>query len=145
MARLRRDVVAPADMFEMEAALAAAGLPAGDLREPGRLFLRFEDDGLAGFGGIEGDGPDRLLRSLVVVVDRRGAGLGSSILAEVEHRVATLGTVRLHLLTTTAAPFFRRHGYRPADRASAPPAISGTAEFSSLCPASAAYLVKSVA
>ena len=47
----------------------------------------------------------------------------------------------LHLPTTTAAPFFRALGYADADRAEAPSAATSR-EFTSLCPASATYLVK---
>ncbi len=46
------------------------------------------------------------------------------------------------MLTTTAAPFFRAYGYADADRATAPPSIAGSREFTALCPASAVYLVK---
>jgi hypothetical protein len=35
-------------------------------------------------------------------------------------------------------------GYVAADRPSAPSTIAGSREFSSLCPASAAYLVKAL-
>ena len=46
------------------------------------------------------------------------------------------------LLTTAAEPFFTRHGYRAANRQTAPEAIRRTREFAGLCPASAAYLTK---
>src|SRR3546814_2627380 len=47
--------------------LAAAGLPIADLDQPGRSFFRFDADATVGFGGLEGEGADRLLRSLVVL------------------------------------------------------------------------------
>ena len=49
---------------------------------------------------------------------------------------------RLHLLTNTAASFFRAHSYDAAPRASAPVAIAASQEFAALCPASADYLVR---
>jgi amino-acid N-acetyltransferase len=123
--------------------LAAAGLPFEDVFEQDRTFFRVEDDaGLIGFGGWEGVGSDRLLRSLVVAPPRRGKGLGRTAVALIEAEARSAGTERLHLLTTTAAPFFRALGYRDAERAGAPGTIRGSREFSSLCPASAAYLVK---
>lgn len=126
--------------------LGAAGLPISDLTEPGRQFYRFDDDaGLVGYGGIEGLGADRLLRSLVVTPVRRGSGMGAAMLAAIELGAADSGAVRLYLLTTTAEPFFRRHGYGLADRAHAPDAISRSTEFRSLCPASAAFLSKRIA
>lgn len=130
---------------QLAAALAVAGLPISDLAEAGRTFLRFDDDdGLAGFGGIEGDGVDRLLRSLVVVPARRGAGVGRAMLAEIERTASRTGTARLHLLTTTAAGFFAAAGYDVAERGVAPPTIAASREFTSLCPSSAVYFIKTL-
>ena len=126
--------------------LSAEHLPIEDLDQPGRRFYRFADaQGLAGFGGLEGTGPDRLIRSVVTMPARRGQGLGRDLLATLEVRARQDGAERLHLLTTTAAAFFVRAGYQPADRAAAPPAIAASREFASLCPASAAYLTRTVA
>lgn len=134
-----------ANLGELRDALAGAGLPISDLAEPGRTFFRFDNDaGLVGFGGLEGNGADRLLRSLLVVADRRGAGLGRAMLAALEARARTGGVARLHLLTNTAAPFFSANGYAAADRAAAPTSIASSREFTALCPASAAYLVKAL-
>lgn len=143
MTALRVAALDPANLGELRDALTASGLPVADLAEPGRAFFRFDDDaGLAGYGGVEGQGADRLLRSLLVVADRRGAGLGCAMLAALEARARALGVARLHLLTNTAAPFFVANGYAPADRATAPAPIANSREFTALCPASAAYLVK---
>jgi amino-acid N-acetyltransferase len=133
-------------LSDLAAELAKAGLPTSDLAEPDRRFFRFEDAaGIIGYGGIEGDGPDRLLRSLVVKPERRGAGLGAAILGAIEQTAIDEGVAALYLLTTTAELFFRRHGYEAAERASAPDAIAGLAEFRMLCPASAALLFKRIA
>ncbi len=132
------------DMKELAGALAAADLPTDDIEEEGRLFWRFVNDTTVGFGGIEGTGPDRLLRSLVVV-DGRGRGRGSAMLALLEDAARGAGAERLHLLTTSAGPFFRARGYSPASRSQAPAEIAGSREFRSLCPASAEYLVKALA
>ena len=133
------------ELAELAGALSAAKLPITDLGEPGRAFFRFADDAsVAGFAGMEGDGADRLLRSLVVAPDRRGAGLGRSVLALLENVARVMAVKRLHLLTNTAAPFFRACGYADADRAKAPAPIASSREFTALCPASAAYLVKAL-
>lgn len=127
-------------------ALEEARLPTDDLRNPGRKFFELSDDeGPIGFIGIEGDGRDRLLRSLVVLSSRQRLGHGSLLVAHAEAVAHRDGVERLHLLTTTAADFFRARGYRDADRAATPQAIRSTAQFSSLCPGSAAYLVKEIA
>ncbi|MFD2427078.1 arsenic resistance N-acetyltransferase ArsN2 [Sphingobium scionense] len=133
-------------LSDLTAELAAAGLPTSDLAEPDRRFFRFEDvAGIIGYGGIEGDGPDRLLRSLVVKPERRGAGLGAAILGAIEQAATDNGVAALYLLTTTAEPFFRRHGYKTAERANAPAAIARSTEFRTLCLASAALLSKRIA
>lgn len=130
-------------MREFHDALAASDLPVADLAGPGRVFFRFWDDaGVIGFAGLEGEGADRLLRSLLVVADRRGDGLGRSIRALLENVARVMDVQRLHLLTDTAAPFFGAHGYDAAPGASAPVAIAASQEFAALCPASADYLVK---
>lgn len=133
-------------LSDLAAELADAGLPTSDLAEADRRFFRFEDAaGIIGYGGIEGDGPDRLLRSLVVKPERRGAGLGAAILGAIEQAATDEGVAALYLLTSTAEPFFRRHGYEAAERAAAPDAIAGSSEFRMLCPASAALLFKRIA
>ena len=121
------------------AALRTEGLP-----DPGagRYFRADDDSALAGYVGLEGQGRDLLLRSLVVSAHRKAQGLGSRILTAAEAVASDMGGERLHLLTTTAEPFFARNGYRAANRQTAPEAIRRTREFAGLCPSSAAYLTK---
>lgn len=124
-------------------ALDAVLLPTDDLTEPDRAFFALSDrDGPIGHVGLEGTGVDLLLRSLVVLPDRKRQGHGSLLVIHAEAAARQAGAERLHLLTTTASGFFRARGYIPTERANAPAAIAGTAQFASLCPASAAYLVK---
>jgi amino-acid N-acetyltransferase len=137
-------VAASEDMLAQ--ALSAARLPTDDLGDPGRTFFALTDDvGPIGFIGLEGTGADRLLRSLVVLPARKRLGYGGLLVAHVEAYARQDGVERLHLLTQTVPDFFRSRGYRPAERASAPASIGSTAQFASLCPASAAYLVKDIA
>lgn len=137
-----------ASLDELRSELATAGLPVADLAESGRTFFRFEDDGdiagYAGVGGVGGNGADRLLRSLVVPEYRRATGTGMAIVDAIELHAREGGVARLHLLTMSAEKFFQARGYTPADRATAPPAIATSREFTSLCPASAAYLCKTL-
>ncbi len=121
------------------AALRAEGLPAPDA---GRYFSADHYGAVVGYVGLEGEGRDLLLRSLVVLADQKARGLGGRVLAAAETAAGDLGAARLHLLTTTAEPFFTRNGYRAADRQAAPETIRLTREFAGLCPASAAYLTK---
>ncbi|WP_018926364.1 arsenic resistance N-acetyltransferase ArsN2 [Pseudomonas umsongensis] len=128
---------------ELSIFLSEARLPTEDLTLPDRVLYRFEQDAeLLGFGGIEGAGPDRLLRSLIVLDRLRGRGNGRRLLAMLEQLALTDGVQRLHLLTNTASVFFDANGYRTVPRIEAPETISRSAEFTSLCPASAVYMVK---
>ncbi|EQB01169.1 GNAT family N-acetyltransferase [Sphingobium indicum] len=123
-------------------ALGAAQLPTDDLGGPDQMFFSLSDDeGLIGFIGLEGDGADRLLRSLVVLPTRRGRGYGRMLVERLEG-VADGAVERLHLLTNGTGEFFRRLGYADADRGAAPAFIAATAQFTSLCGPRATYLVK---
>ena len=144
MMELTATSLGPDEIAGLARFLDAASLPSADLADPGRLFFRIEADSLVGYGGLEGEGPDRLLRSIVILADRRGHGLGRALVAILERQARNLGVERLHLLTKTAAPFFRAIGYADADRGAAPPAVAASREFAALCPASAAYLVKAL-
>ncbi|SPU55254.1 N-acetylglutamate synthase [Brevundimonas vesicularis] len=108
-----------ADDAGLIATLRGEGLP-----EPGagRYFTAREYGALAGYVGLEG-GRDLMLRSLVVLADLKAQGLGSRSLTAAEAVARDLGGERLHLLTTTAEPFFAGRGFVAADRASVPPAI----------------------
>ena len=130
----------------LKLALEAAHLPTDDLAEPDRVFFQLADEaGPIGFIGLEGEGPDRLLRSLVVLPGRKRKGYGGLLVAHAEIHARQHEVARLHLLTTSVADFFGNRGYYPADRAAAPSVIAQSAQFRDLCPASAAYLVKELA
>lgn len=132
----------PDDFEAVRALLAAAALPAEDLT-PAHLahFLVIRnDDALVGAVGVEVLGPHGLLRSLVVDPAYRGLGHGVALVRAVEAHARSAGVGTLYLLTTTAEAFFRRLGYETADRAAAPEAVRGTAEFGLLCPDTAACM-----
>jgi arsenate reductase len=128
----------------LAAALRKANLPADDVTAPATLFWRFstDDDVPAGFGGLEVYGADALMRSIVTLPPLRGRGIGTAIIAalEVEARLAKCRSV--YVLTTTAQRLFENLGYEKLDRSQAPAAIRETKQFSSLCPDSAALLLK---
>lgn len=123
-------------------ALSAAQLPTDDLGGLDQMFFSLSDEeGLIGFIGLEGNGADRLLRSLVVQPTRRGRGYGRMLVERLEG-VIDGAVERLHLLTNGSAEFFRGLGYVDADRDAAPAFIIATAQFTSLCGPRATYLVK---
>lgn len=135
-----------ADFRQVRALLAGEGLPIEDLDSaPGLRFWVAEDRGeLTGAIGLERSGPVGLLRSLVVAPDYRKRGLARLLVATVEREAAANGIELLVLLTQTAEPFFNALGYHIVDRAYVPDEIKESAEFRSLCPASAVCMTKAV-
>jgi amino-acid N-acetyltransferase len=143
---LMAQVLGASGLDEMAAMLAQDHLPFADLALPGRRFYRFTNTlgETVGFGGIEGQGPDRLIRSIVVCQDLRGKRHGKAVAQTLERQAGADGAERLHLLTTAAALFFEQLGYEKRDRAEAPAEIAATEQFRTLCSSSAAYLTKRV-
>lgn len=128
----------------VRALLEDAGLPVDDLDAAGvSLWLVLDGEGAtAGCFGLEGEGGDVLLRSVAVPVARRGTGTGTTLVALAERVARDRGATRLVLLTQTAAPFFAALGYATVDRAGVAGAVRESAQFRTLCPASAACLAK---
>jgi arsenate reductase (thioredoxin) len=126
------------------ALLRAQGLPASDITDEHleHFFFSGSDESPTGLVGVEIYGTDALLRSLVVAESTRSRGVGAALVQYVEDYAASRRVGALYLLTTTAESFFERRGYRRVDRAQAPRSIQSTLEFSSLCPASSAFMIK---
>lgn len=139
--------LAAADLAELAQALARAGLPADDIAEPGRLFLRFDDaEGRAvGFGGLESCGRDVMLRSIVVLPEARGRGFGAAIVRRLLQQAEAAGAERTYLLTTSAQGFFEAQGFVVVARDEVPPDILATRQAAGLCPASAVIMTKELA
>ncbi|MGH8178709.1 MAG: arsenic resistance N-acetyltransferase ArsN2 [Steroidobacter sp.] len=124
--------------------LAAAQLPTEDLTAAHceHFFFAGPLTEPTGLVGLELFGDVALLRSLVVAPSRRGAGEGATLLKHAEDHARERGVRVLYLLTTTAEPFFAKHGYLRASRESAPVAIRATREFAGICPASSAFMTR---
>ncbi len=124
--------------------LQGAGLPTADLTSAAGLQFWVSETGgrLGGVIGLERFGTDALLRSLCVAPDYQRRGLGQELVTRLERDARAEGIERLVLLTETAEAFFRRLGYELIDRRYAPEEFKESAEFRSLCPASAACMTK---
>lgn len=128
--------------------LEGAGLPTADLTSaPGLQLWVLEavDSSIVGAIAVERfSGREALLRSLVIVRASRGCGLGQRLVERVEQDSRQAGIHRLVLLTATAEWFFKHLGYAVIDRQSVGGAVKQSAEFRSLCPASAVCMAKSL-
>jgi len=137
-----------ADLPAVRDLLEGAGLPTADLtRAPGlQLWVLEEgDSSIVGAIALErSSGHEALLRSMVIVPASRGCGLGRGLVERVENDSRQAGIHRLVLLTETAKSFFERLGYAVIDRQSVGSAVKESAEFRSLCPASAVCMAKSL-
>jgi amino-acid N-acetyltransferase len=126
--------------------LAECHLPTTDLspRHLEHFFACGPLEAPEGVVGLEVYDEGALLRSLAVSPKSRGNGYGKELVAQAERYAQSLGVREVYLLTTTAAEFFERLGYKRTNRESAPEAIRRTEEFSALCPSTSAFMVKTL-
>jgi N-acetylglutamate synthase-like GNAT family acetyltransferase len=98
------------------------------------------DREVVGVAALDRYGRNGLLRTVAVAAQERGRGTGVALIADRLVRACNDGLDSVYLLTTTAAPLFRRFGFTAADRASVPAELAASPEFAALCPASASCL-----
>jgi len=72
------------------------------------------------------------------------SGLGRVLYDQIVADAKERGLTRLFLLTTTAAPFFARSGFKSVDRSEAPEAMTKSPQFASLCPSTAICMALSL-
>ena len=134
----------PGDMAQVVELLGACGLPCQDLTPSHLEAFQVVRDGteLAGVVGLERFANSGLLRSLAVAPAYRGQGLGGNLLTVLESSASHNAISDLYLLTSTAEAFFSKRGYQAVPRSDVPESIQHSAEFTSLCPVSAACMWK---
>ena len=120
------------------------GLPVSDIDDDKLLYLLMDGEKIIGTAGLEIFEDCALLRSVSVIKEEQGKGYGKVIIEEIEKYVKESGINCLYLLTTTAKDFFDKQGYCVIKREESPEALKQTAEFTSLCPASAVVMKKRI-
>ena len=124
-------------------AVKNAGLPIQDLNHEHQMLISyFDDDTFFGTGGLEILNRVALLRSVSVDTTQRGKNLGKAIAVDLLKKAQDKGIETVFLLTESAKSFFEKQGFEIMDRGDAPTEIKSTTEFSTICPASAALMVK---
>jgi len=136
-----------ADFAAVQTILRAAALPPDGLQDqfPAAYAVAEIDGAIIGAAGLERYGDAGLLRSVVVIDEWRGRGLGEALVRERLKLAASAGVTEVYALTTTAAGYFPRIGFALAERAAAPPSIQGSPQFASVCPSTAAFLSLKIA
>jgi amino-acid N-acetyltransferase len=131
-----------ADLRALKVLLENASLPLEGLDDqfPNAYVIARAGGELVGAAGLEHYGNTGLLRSLAVLVAARGSGLGRRLVLDRLAAARTSKIERVYLLTTTAATYFEKLGFRPAARSEVPSALAASPEFASACPASAVCL-----
>lgn len=134
------------DLSAIDGLLAASKLPAleSDVFQPEDFRVAEEGRSTLGAIGIERYETDGLLRSLVVTPQARGRGIGESLVSEIENHARAIGLRSLYLLTTTADKFFDKLEYDVIPRGDMPATVQQSSEFSTLCPASAVCMHKTL-
>jgi N-acetylglutamate synthase-like GNAT family acetyltransferase len=134
-----------ADREDAKVALQAAGLPTDDVTDRDVSLYAFVKDGHpVGYGGLEHFGPDVLLRSIVVLPNFQGRGVGQSAVAALLKMAEEAGAARAYLLTTNASSYFERLGFVSIQREEAPQAIRESRQMASICASSARLMSRDV-
>jgi N-acetylglutamate synthase-like GNAT family acetyltransferase len=134
---------------ELEAVLGilvGSGLPTAGVTDffPGGYVVARSGSNVVAVAGLEIHGDVGLLRSVAVLPARRGSGLARRLVDD-RLRAAREHSLRaVYLLTTTASDYFRGLGFEDRARAEAPEPLRQSSEFRTVCPESAACLVKIV-
>jgi len=122
------------DLPAIETLLSTAGLPLDGAAAAFDVGVVGHEQGrLVAAAAVERYGSFGLLRSVIVVADRRGAHLGRSIVAAAEELARESGVNDMFLLTETAVDWFPRLGYVPIVRNEVPDIVRGSIEFTTAC------------
>jgi amino-acid N-acetyltransferase len=117
-------------------------LPTEDITSGTQLFVVEDGDEVVATIAVEYDYNDALLRSLSVSEEKRKSGIGAELVSFIEDYVQKQGVQAIFLLTTTAADFFSKRGYKIIDRNDVPEFIQNTKEYSVICASSSTLMKK---
>lgn len=129
---------APDDLVAVKGLLDQCELPTEGVKDHITEFLIAETDGeTVGVIGLEQYADSGLLRSAAIIPERRGQGLGQTLVERILGEAAARGVETVYLLTTTAEQYFRQFGFEKVSRLQVPALVKRSAEFQGACPASA--------
>ena len=118
-------------------------LPSEDLSPTLSQFFVIEvDEKIVGVAGIEIYDDLGLLRSIAVDKNYRNRFLATMLIDEVLLDAAEKEITALYLITTSAEHYFSKKGFVVVDRDGIPAPIKSSSEFSTMCPSTAAVMIK---
>ena len=128
----------PRDLPDIIALLEAGKLPLAGLdAHVATTLVAQRNARVVGCAAVEIQGTVGLLRSVAVDETRRGEGLGHQLTQAALDLARARGLKTVYLLTTTAAEFFPRFGFREIARDDVDAAVQRSVEFTKACPADA--------
>jgi amino-acid N-acetyltransferase len=132
----------PHELPEAARVLHESDLPLDELEEQfGEAYvLAWSGDRVVGVAGLETYGSHGFLRSVAVLPEERGSGLGRALVRDRLDRARALNLDDVHLLTMNAADYFQRLGFVTVPRSEAPGEIRESCQFTTTCPDSAALM-----
>lgn len=130
------------DLDAVAALLRASNLPdAGIEPHVETLFVARDGAAIVGTAAIECYADGALLRSVAVVSECRGMGLGALLTQRALDAARERRLERIYLLTETAEDYFARRGFHTVARAAVPASVRTSIEFTTLCPDTATAMV----
>ena len=131
----------PDEWPQLEALLTSASLPLAGARDHLEHFVVAANGGsLAGCATLEPYGDVALLRSVAVDGSYRGTGIGARLVNALIDEARSRAIASLVLLTTTAAGWFPRFGFRRIDRDEVAERLAMSEELRGACPSSAVVM-----
>ncbi len=128
------------DQKNIHALLSDFGLPLDGLKETKLWVLQSTNGEVTGVAGLESYGSQGLLRSVAIIKSLHNQGYGTSLAKHVIGEAKKIGVQDIFLLTTSAAAFFEKFGFKKENRESVIGGITGSIEFRSACPKTAALM-----
>lgn len=126
------------DLTALQTFLSHCGLPYADVESHLPNFLiKKSGVNLVGSVGFESFGAVALFRSLAVLPNYRGEGLGKKLVRAIAQKAFDQGVVEFFLLTIDAEAYFQAIGFETVLRKNVPSEIRTTKSFSTVCPTSA--------
>ena len=126
------------DVTHIKNLLTSNALPLEGVDDHWKTFVVARDGkAVIGCGGSETYPSAALIRSIAVNSNYRRHGVGRQIVRQLLDRLSARGIREFYLLTTTAADYFAKRGFKPIDRDEVHPQLLASREFQGACPETA--------